>query len=199
MSSTSFFKRIKDILGSAALESLVADAANGLPSNTFMLLSRLLPLVNVELVIRNQQNEIALLWRERSSDVAKAGWHLPGGIMRIGESIEERVLKTAKEECGIAVKGFYITSMSETVIDVDMPRRHFISFVIECCEWSWLSTAAHSEISFYYDSPRDLIENHRRYESLFGKPSPDEKTELIRDITFERGFKIRQEMLGERK
>ena len=77
------------------------DPANGLPLDLFEFSTTLLPFVNVDLLIQNSLGQILLSWR---SDIHYGtGWQIPGGIIRMMESIDERIQKTAIKEIGSSV------------------------------------------------------------------------------------------------
>ncbi len=73
----------------------------GLPLDLFEFITSLLPFVNVDLIIQNKCGQILLSWR---SDVHYGtGWQIPGGIIRMMETIDERIQKTALREIGCEV------------------------------------------------------------------------------------------------
>jgi colanic acid biosynthesis protein WcaH len=83
------------------LRNLNIDAHNGLPEELFLLVSGIIPVPNVDLLITNSHNQILLSWRD---DIYYGkGWHIPGGCMRYGETMQERVQKTALNEIGSTV------------------------------------------------------------------------------------------------
>lgn len=73
------------------------EANRGLPENLFLLISSLIPIVNVDLLII-ERKQILLSWRD--DPFYGKGWHIPGGCIRFGETMEERVQKTAINEIG---------------------------------------------------------------------------------------------------
>ena len=81
------------------LESLVKDSSKGLPEDIFLFISRLTPLVNVDLLIKDDGNRTLMIWRE--DEYSKPGWHLPGGIIRFKETIANRIRAVAKNELGV--------------------------------------------------------------------------------------------------
>ena len=63
-----------------------------LPLDLFEFSTTLLPFVNVDLLILNSQDQVLLSWR---SDVHYGtGWQIPGGIIRMMETVDERIQKT---------------------------------------------------------------------------------------------------------
>jgi len=84
------------------LDKQISDSSSGLPEELFFFISRLTPMVNVDLLIKDENGRTLLSWRDDS--FAGAGWHLPGGIVRFKEKLEERVLKVAETEIGTVVE-----------------------------------------------------------------------------------------------
>ena len=86
------------------IKSIVAQGVNGyggLPEEVFEFVSAVSPVPNVDLLIINERKEILLSWR--NDQYYGEGWHIPGGCIRFGESIEERIHKTAWAELGCDV------------------------------------------------------------------------------------------------
>lgn len=73
----------------------------GLPEELFLFVSGVTPIPNVDLMITNEKNELLLSWRD--DPYFGTGWHIPGGCIRFGETMLERVQKTAMEEIGTEV------------------------------------------------------------------------------------------------
>ena len=90
---------------SACLETYLEENAvrqqRDLPEDIFLLISRLIPIVNVDLLIKDSQNRTLLTWRE--DEIYGAGWHLPGGVIRFRETAAECVRKVALDELGADV------------------------------------------------------------------------------------------------
>ena len=115
----------------SALEKTVDEPKNGLPDDVFYIISSMTPLVNVDLLIRNQNGDVLLAWRD--DEYAGTGWHLPGGIIRFKEKMEERIKKVALTEVGADV--YYSKHplvVREIMHETRMIRGHFISFLHEC-------------------------------------------------------------------
>lgn len=84
-----------------AMDEEGVDPVNGLPLDLFEFSTALLPFVNVDLLIQNSQGQILLSWR--SDAHYGTGWQIPGGIIRMMETIDERIRKTAIREIGATV------------------------------------------------------------------------------------------------
>src|SRR4030042_3341997 len=108
------------------LESSIHDPSKGLPEEVFLCISRMTPLVNVDLLIKNDENQTLLTWRD---DVYWGpGWHIPGGIIRHKETFADRIKAVAKNEVGAEVKFYSIPlAMNEVIIKERKDRSHFIS------------------------------------------------------------------------
>lgn len=84
-----------------ALNEEGVDPRNGLPLDLFEFSTTLLPFVNVDLLVQNSKGQILLSWRDDKH--YGAGWQIPGGIIRMMETIDERIQKTAIREIGCKV------------------------------------------------------------------------------------------------
>ena len=115
----------------AELERYILDPTKGLPETIFTFISRMTPLLNVDLLIKNQENATLLTWR--NDGLIAPGWHIPGGIVRFKETMLERVLQVAKKELGVTVscekKAIEVNEIIHPSRDF---RGHFISFLYEC-------------------------------------------------------------------
>ena len=112
------------------LEQQIANPRQGLPEDIFLFISRLTPLVNVDLLVKDERGRTLLGWRV--DQYAGAGWHLPGGIVRYKEKMEDRVQKVAETEMGAAVEFNPVPlAINQIVCDHDT-RGHFISHLYQC-------------------------------------------------------------------
>lgn len=145
---------------------------DGLPEDVFLFVSRITPLVNVDLLVRDDAGRILLSWRDDPYE--GRGWHVPGGIVRVKERFEDRIQKTALQELGCSV--FYKKEPLEIVpiIKKDASVRcHFITFVYDCRipekEHIGISNAA-GEAGYlkWHDSyPQDMLRVHSFYRKYF--------------------------------
>ena len=83
------------------MAELGIDPQVGLTEPLFLFASSLTPLVNVDLLIRDARKGILLAWRDEKYN--GKGWHIPGGIIRLKETADERIRKTAVGEIGAEV------------------------------------------------------------------------------------------------
>jgi colanic acid biosynthesis protein WcaH len=151
------------------LDKQVANPSAGLPDDVFCYISRTTPLVNVDLLIQDEQKRTLLSWRD---DLYYGkGWHVPGGIVRFKETMEERVNEVARIEIG-AVVGFDPSPIAVTQFmhPERKERGHFISFLYRC----FLSSAfvpenkglSHKDAGFllwHSSCPDNLLECQKMY------------------------------------
>ena len=113
------------------LESSIQNPSTGLPEELFLFISRIAPLVNVDLLIKNEHNHTLLTWRD--DGYGPPGWHVPGGIIRYKETIRQRVRAVAKNELGAEVEfNPAPLAINEIIHDTRKIRGHFISLLYQC-------------------------------------------------------------------
>ena len=104
--------------------------SDGLPLELFHFVSRSTPIVNVDLLIKDEIGRILLAWRD--DEFAGSGWHVPGGIIRFKETMEDRIKKVAMIEIGVEVEyDPNPLAYNEVILDHDT-RGHFLSFLHLC-------------------------------------------------------------------
>src|SRR6478735_3651585 len=104
----------------------IPDPSRGLPDPAFRFILQVTPMINVDLLVRNDKQEHLLAWRE---DPYYKGWHIPGGIIRFNEPIASRIAAVAKEELSSEV------SHPDEPVHIQQfftPRGHFISLLFLC-------------------------------------------------------------------
>jgi ADP-ribose pyrophosphatase YjhB (NUDIX family) len=106
------------------------DPHRGLPEELFLFISRMSPLVNVDLLIQDRNKGTLLTWRD--DDFFGQGWHLPGGIIRYKERATERIEKCAENELGCAVHFDPKPLMTVENFAERRNRAHFISLLYRC-------------------------------------------------------------------
>ncbi len=109
----------------------VKNAKEGLSKDIFHFVSSLTPIINVDLLIKNENSETLLTWR--SDEFYGPGWHLPGGVIRFKENPITRIEKVALGELGCQVLYDHspLTVRSQIANDRDI-RGHFISLLYKC-------------------------------------------------------------------
>lgn len=159
--------------GIDALATLIGNPSEGLPEDVFLFVSRVTPLLNVDLLIKDARGRTLLTWRD--DWFAGAGWHIPGGIIRFKETISGRIRKVAKTELGSEVKFQpFPLAVNEIIDPLRKERGHFISLLYQCSfvtlpdeslryrsgppkrnQWMWHSVC-----------PKDIIAVHEMYRQL---------------------------------
>lgn len=150
------------------LDKQISDPSSGLPEELFLFISRLTPMVNVDLLIKDENGRTLLSWRDDS--FAGAGWHLPGGIVRFKEKLEERVLKVAEIEIGTVVEFDPVPVTINQVICKHDTRGHFISILYKCFLSSkfiptntGLTNTDKGYLMWHDSCPENMVKVHEMY------------------------------------
>lgn len=152
------------------LSSRISDPKIGLVPRLFQFISQLTPMINVDLLIRNEINQTLLTWRE--DEFYGPGWHIPGGIIRFKETSKTRIVKVAQSELGATVEIDTSPLMiSEIMASQRNIRGHFISLLyysnlISPLDQSliWQETAPKNGGWRWFDEcPNNLISVHEIY------------------------------------
>jgi len=113
------------------ISEYIQNAKDGLPLDVFYFVSQLTPLINVDLLIKNKQGQVLLAWRD--DRFYGPAWHIPGGIIRFKEKIEDRIQKVSLLELGATVnfapEPIHIRGLINQERDI---RGHFISLLFLC-------------------------------------------------------------------
>ncbi len=109
----------------------ITDPNKGLPEEVFLFLSKISPLTNADLLIHDKNNRILLAWR--NDPWWGNGWHVPGGIIRVNETFEERIQRTAESELGTSVRFSSEPIEIKQIINPNLSTRsHHITLVFDC-------------------------------------------------------------------
>lgn len=151
----------------------IPDARAGLPQEAFYFVSRLTPMINVDLLVKDRQGQTLLTWRQ--DHFYGPGWHIPGGIIRFKEKIAQRIIKVAESEIGCRVrfdpKPLDVREIMNKERDV---RGHFIS-MLYLCELEGNPDAARRSDSaspiggqwqWHRGAPANLIPQHEGFRSF---------------------------------
>ncbi len=158
-------KKIVDLL-----ESLIRNPSEGLPEDIFLFVSRITPIINVDLLIKNEQYHTLLTWRDNG--YYPAGWHIPGGIIRYKETISDRINAVAASELGADIKFKKDPLVLNEVLHPSRRARgHFISLLYECTLISPLDKNRRyakgipkpGEWAWHDKCPNDIIPVHEMY------------------------------------
>jgi len=112
------------------LDKQISNPSLGLPEEVFLFISRITPMVNVDLLIKDENGQTLLAWRD--NQYSGEGWHVPGGIVRFKEKLEKRVLKVAETEIGTKIEFEPNPIAINEIILRQKTRGHFISFLYKC-------------------------------------------------------------------
>jgi len=112
------------------LEKQISNPSIGLPEDIFFFVSRITPLINVDLLIKDEVGRTLLSWR--NDRFHGSGWHIPGGIIRYKEKIETRIKKVVKTEIRRAIKFEPKPIAINQFICKHKTRGHFISLLYRC-------------------------------------------------------------------
>lgn len=150
------------------LDSLAPEPHKGLPQELFYFVSRMTPMVNVDLLVKDEKGRVLLAWRNDS--FAGSAWHLPGGIVRYKEKFEERLLKVAQSELGTAVEFDAQPLSIHQVLCGHKTRGHFISVLFNCHlsaefvpENKGLSSNDAGFLQWHDLCPANLVKVHEMY------------------------------------
>lgn len=154
-----------------AISEAVGDARKGLTNPVFLFISRLTPMVNVDLLIKNEAGQTLLTWRH--DEFYGPGWHIPGGVIRFKESTATRIAKVAESELGVTVVAEKKPiCMHEVMAPHRDIRGHFISILYACTLTTQPNIAQKSHDQHplkngqwkWHDScPSDIIPQHEIY------------------------------------
>lgn len=160
----------------SGLEAAMGDPHNGLPSEVFLLVSRMTPLVNVDLLIQDDAGRTLLTWRD--DEFFGTGWHLPGGVIRFKEPAADRIRACAREELGIGVT--HGDAPEATVESIRKPdvRGHLVSLLYRCRLAGELDESRHATDDppaaghwrWHLGCPPDLVEVQAPYTRYFSQP-----------------------------
>ncbi|HKA00516.1 MAG TPA: NUDIX domain-containing protein [Candidatus Solibacter sp.] len=114
-----------------ALDRWASTPEDGLPFELFQFLSRIVPLINVDLLITDPALGTLLTWRD--DEHYGPGWHVPGGIIRYKETAEARLHLTARAELEADVEwDAEPIHVEQNIHPVRRERGHMISMLYRC-------------------------------------------------------------------
>jgi ADP-ribose pyrophosphatase YjhB (NUDIX family) len=115
----------------AEVENQLSDVTRGLPEELFLFVSRVTPLINVDLLIQDDAGRTLLTWR--SDRFFGNGWHVPGGIIRYRETAAKRIASVARDELQTTVEFDPVVVMIyESIASERRDRAHSISLLYRC-------------------------------------------------------------------
>jgi len=154
-----------------AMKEEGVDPTKGLPEDLFIFSTTLVPIVNIDLFVTNEKHQLLLSWRD---DIYHGiGWHIPGGCVRLRETLEQRVLKTAEKELGVPIEydeaPFTVREIIEPEIrsglSNQLERCHNISFLYSCSVKPGYTVPEQVdgvELRWFDSMPNDLLHTHMK-------------------------------------
>ncbi len=153
----------------SAFEKTGINPEHGLGEELFLFVSRLTPIVNVDLLIKDNDGSVLLVWRD---DVYyKAGWHVPGGVVRYKERFSERIRAVSRTEVGTdVVFEPQPRAVNEIIHPAWKERGHFVSLLFSCRLLGYPDPLRQADGApksgqwrWHKNCPPDLIEVHEIY------------------------------------
>lgn len=152
------------------VEAAVDDPHRWLPQPIFYLVSRLMPLANVDLLVQDERGRTLLTWRD--DEFFGQGWHVPGSTIRFQETIADRVHGCAQMELGAEVAFDPFPIAIEEEIDPALTTRgHCLALLYRCRLLSppepareWTSgPPQRDQWAWHAGPPANLLPVHQRY------------------------------------
>lgn len=156
------------------LGSLKLNATIGLPEELFLYVSSITPLVNVDLLIKDDQGRVLLTWRD--DHYYPSCWHVPGGIVRFKETFADRIHAVARIELGTTVKANTVPlAINQVIYPSRAVRGHCIALLFECTlisppdEKRQFKSGSPMPGQWYWHAapPSNLLSTHNMYRSFF--------------------------------
>lgn len=155
------------------IEKKIPNKKKGLPDDVFLFASRIMPLINVDLLIKDKKLGTLLTWRKKGEKYP-AGWHVPGGIIRFKEKIHYRVKKVAQLELKTNIIFKKIPVAINEIHLNQKNRSHFISLLFFCKLKGKLDeknksknkVGKNGQWMWFRKAPKNLIKPHNVYEKF---------------------------------
>ena len=153
------------------LEHILAKLDGGqahLPYPLFRFLTEIAATTNVDLIVRNQEGQTLLAWRE---DAAGTGWHVPGSIVRHREEIADRLRACAEDEFATPLLN---ATGPIALIQIFDDRGHSLSLVYRAALAgppgkpliTGQDTPRGGDLRWFATPPADLYPSHRIYREV---------------------------------
>ena len=158
------------------LKGKIENPRIGLPEEIFLFISEITPLVNVELLIKDENQKTLLSWRD--DKYCGSGWHIPGGVVRFKETLEKRVQKVAETEIGTKIEFEPVPiAMNQIICDYET-RGHGISILYKCfllnkyiLKNTGLAEGDRGYLKWHDSCPKNLIKLHEIYRKIIQETS----------------------------
>lgn len=125
-----------------------------LPQEEFDSIYSRVPRVCVEVIIKTK-NGIVLSKRDIPPYVGQ--WHIPGGTVRLGETLNQAVKRVAKEELGIVVKPTKFLGVIEYFGQNILGQPVGIAFLARFVSGKLRGSEQAEEVRFFKQIPQDTI------------------------------------------
>ena len=113
------------------LRALEVDPTVSLPEELFLYVSSITPLVNVDLLIKDDAGRVLLTWRDGPH--YEPGWHVPGGIIRFKETFMDRIQAVSRIELGATVRADTSPlAINQSIRPSHSVRGHHVSLLFKC-------------------------------------------------------------------
>lgn len=113
------------------LESFIPDPHQGLPEDVSLFLSRIISLINIDLLIKDARNRTLLTWSDDA--YSGLGWHVPKGIISYKETVATRIKAAGRQELRAEVEYDPVPiAINEVIHPTRNIRDHFISLLFRC-------------------------------------------------------------------
>lgn len=140
-----------------------------IPEVLYKQILSVMPLVCVDLVIRNDKGQYLLV--RRKNEPLKGEWWVVGGRILHGEAVREACVRKTLEEVGLAIVNLHFLGFYEDLFDrnaFQVPEQyHTLSLVFETCvsteqvieldlhhsDWEWFDSLPDR---FTFSSPNDV-------------------------------------------
>ncbi len=155
--------------------AILSDPSKGLPDPVFHFILKTTAVANVDLLVADENGRKMLTWRE---DEYGQGWHIPGGIVRWGETLENRIAEVARLELGATVTAPEQPGM---IAQFQSARGTFISLLYHCSFASPVDESVvhfsrqaergrHGDLHWFSTCPKHLYPAHKVYRHLLDAP-----------------------------
>ncbi len=143
----------------------------------YKFVTTLTPIIAVDALIHNEQGQFLLTWRE--DEFFGPGWHVPGSVVRLGESFLDRLHAGIGKELNVSVEVETFLGYEEIFREDALYRPHTIVFVYLCKLTSTLlkdtqylseSNCAPGAWKWFDTFPSSMIPEHEFYRKYF-KPA----------------------------
>lgn len=132
-----------------------------LPAEEFKSIYSRVPRLCVDLVV---DTDDGVLLTKREIEPGSGLWHLPGGTVLMGESLEAAARRVLENETGLTAKDFELIGTIEFPED-DNAFRHAVSLVFQVIgkRGKMRGSDQARELQYFQELPGSMIEEHRAF------------------------------------